>query len=86
LLVEGVIRELHAKRVDTRNTHGTGCTFSAAIAAHLAHGHAVERSVELAKAYLTQALERGVSIGKGHGPVGHFAGCTLWRPPPAGGG
>jgi hydroxymethylpyrimidine/phosphomethylpyrimidine kinase len=74
-------REFRARRLDIPNTHGTGCTFSAAIAAHLALGFSVEKAVEFAKAYLTQALARGVPVGKGHGPVGHFAGCRLWRPP-----
>jgi hydroxymethylpyrimidine/phosphomethylpyrimidine kinase len=69
-----------APRLESRNTHGTGCTFSAAVAAQLARGRSVERSVELAKAYLTRALARGVDIGKGHGPVEHFAGCRLWTP------
>ena len=74
-------REFRARRIPTRNTHGTGCTFSAAIAAGLARGLGVESSVERAKVYLTAALQRGLSIGKGHGPVDHFAGCALWRPP-----
>jgi hydroxymethylpyrimidine/phosphomethylpyrimidine kinase len=73
-------RELRARRVRTRNTHGTGCTFSAAIASHLAMGLSVETSVERAKAYLTQALERGVPIGGGYGSVEHFVGCRLWHP------
>jgi hydroxymethylpyrimidine/phosphomethylpyrimidine kinase len=74
------VREFGARRVDSRNTHGTGCTFSAAITAQLALGCSVERSVETAKTYITKALVRGVPIGKGHGPVEHFVGCRLWRP------
>jgi hydroxymethylpyrimidine/phosphomethylpyrimidine kinase len=70
-------RRFHAKRLDSRNTHGTGCTFSAAIAAQLAKDRSIEKSVECAKDYLTRALARGVDIGKGHGPVEHFAGCRL---------
>jgi hydroxymethylpyrimidine/phosphomethylpyrimidine kinase len=73
-------REFRARRVDTRCTHGTGCTFSAAIAAYLAKGLSVEKSVELAKSYLTKALKRGVPVGKGHAPVEHFVGCRLYRP------
>jgi hydroxymethylpyrimidine/phosphomethylpyrimidine kinase len=76
-------RRFRAKRLDSRNTHGTGCTFSAAITAQLAKGFSIEKSVELAKTYLTRALARGIDIGKGHGPVEHFAGCRLWvRPRP----
>lgn len=61
-------------RIETVNTHGTGCTLSSAIAAHLAQGIEIERSVKLAKQYLTDALEkgRGYKIGNGHGPVHHF--------------
>jgi hydroxymethylpyrimidine/phosphomethylpyrimidine kinase len=73
-------RAFRAPRVATRNTHGTGCTFSAAIAAELARGADLERAVERAKAYLTDALRRGVSLGAGHGPVDHFVGCTFWSP------
>jgi hydroxymethylpyrimidine/phosphomethylpyrimidine kinase len=74
-------RRFRARRLASKNTHGTGCTFSAAIAAQLAKGLSIEKSVELAKAYLTRALARGVGIGKGHGPVDHFAGCRLWQAP-----
>jgi hydroxymethylpyrimidine/phosphomethylpyrimidine kinase len=63
--------------LDSRNTHGTGCTFSAAITAQLAKGLSIEKSVEIAKDYLTRALARGVDIGEGNGPVEHFAGCRL---------
>jgi len=67
-----------APRLSVRNTHGTGCTFSAAITAQLALGVALEKAVEIAKAYLTRALEFGVSIGRGHGPVDHFIGQKVW--------
>ncbi len=58
-------------RVDTPNTHGTGCTYSAAIATGLARGMAVERAVEWARDALQQALEASLDIGKGCGPLGH---------------
>jgi hydroxymethylpyrimidine/phosphomethylpyrimidine kinase len=67
-------REFHvfpAERVDTPNTHGTGCTFSAAIAAQLALGADVIDAVRLAKAYLTEAIKRSTPLGGGHGPVAH---------------
>lgn len=60
-----------ASRVDTKNTHGTGCTFSAAITALLAKGHTVTASVEGAKAYLTKAIRHALPLGKGHGPLMH---------------
>jgi hydroxymethylpyrimidine/phosphomethylpyrimidine kinase len=64
--------ELVAKRVETENTHGTGCTFSAAIAANLALGHSPLDSIDRAKQYLTEALRRSYRIGGGHSPVNHF--------------
>lgn len=68
--------ELSAPRIRTQNTHGTGCTFSAAIAAYLARGFSLETSVRRAKRYLTAALRKSLSVGHGHGPVDHFAGCV----------
>lgn len=61
-------------RIQTRNIHGTGCTFSAAIAAFLAKGFSILDSVKQAKEYLTQAIDAGknLKIGKGNGPVHHF--------------
>jgi hydroxymethylpyrimidine/phosphomethylpyrimidine kinase len=63
-----------AKRIDTKNTHGTGCTLSAAIAAHLALGLALAEAIAESKTYLTKALQAGVSqkIGAGFGPPQHF--------------
>jgi hydroxymethylpyrimidine/phosphomethylpyrimidine kinase len=58
--------------VETTNTHGTGCTLSAAIAANLALGKDLLTAVKLAKDYVTKALQHALSIGKGQGPVGHF--------------
>ena len=63
--------EIRSERLDTRDTHGTGCTFSAAIAAELATGADVVDAVRAAKTYLTGALRRGVRIGRGIGPVDH---------------
>jgi hydroxymethylpyrimidine/phosphomethylpyrimidine kinase len=58
--------------VETPNTHGTGCTLSAAIAANLALGHPPLTATRLAKDYVTIALGHGLNIGQGQGPVGHF--------------
>lgn len=68
--------QFEAARVDTPNTHGTGCTFASAIAAELAKGHGVAEAVRVAKAYLTAALQAGadLQIGHGHGPLDHFTG------------
>lgn len=70
-------RELTAPRLRTRNTHGTGCTFSAAIAAGLAKGEKLESTVVQAKRYITQAIRKGFAIGSGHSPVHHF--YRFWK-------
>lgn len=67
------------QRIHTNNTHGTGCTLSSAIAAHLATGLPLTAAIEQAITYLARALEAGSSyrIGSGHGPVHHFQ--AWWR-------
>ncbi|MFK8250807.1 bifunctional hydroxymethylpyrimidine kinase/phosphomethylpyrimidine kinase [Ancylobacter terrae] len=78
---EGVV-ELTAPRIATRNTHGTGCTLSSAIAAGLARGMALRAAVAAAKDYLTRAIGASdqLTIGRGHGPVHHFH--ALWSAEP----
>lgn len=71
-------RDFTAVRVDTTSTHGTGCTFSAAIAAGLARGLAVPDAVALAKSYVTLAMQHAYPIGQGHGPMHHF--YRYWQP------
>ncbi|RMD46523.1 MAG: bifunctional hydroxymethylpyrimidine kinase/phosphomethylpyrimidine kinase [Aquificota bacterium] len=63
--------ELRFPYVKTKNTHGTGCTYSAAIAAYLAKTKKPLKSIKLAKAYLHGAIENSLNIGKGHGPLNH---------------
>lgn len=63
---------LGSDRVKSDNTHGTGCTFSAAIAANLAVGRQLADAVVLAKAYVAKAIEKAYPIGKGKGPLNHF--------------
>lgn len=58
--------------IETSHTHGTGCTFASAIAAHLARGKSVSDAVHTAKTYLTEAIRHGLAIGHGHGPTDHF--------------
>ena len=66
--------------VETKNTHGTGCTLAAAIAANLARSQERLTAVRQAKEYVTTALKHSLSIGKGQGPVGHFFPiCGEWR-------
>jgi hydroxymethylpyrimidine/phosphomethylpyrimidine kinase len=66
------MEDLSAPRIATKNTHGTGCTYSAAIAARLALGDPLLDAVRGAKAYLTEAIRRSYSVGRGHGPVDHL--------------
>jgi hydroxymethylpyrimidine/phosphomethylpyrimidine kinase len=75
LLIEPTaVTRLAADRIKTRNTHGTGCTLSSAIAAGLAKGLTLAEAVRVAKAYVTDALAAAnrIKIGTGHGPVHHF--------------
>jgi hydroxymethylpyrimidine/phosphomethylpyrimidine kinase len=78
---------LMAPRIQTGNSHGTGCTLSAAVAAHLALGRDLKEAVEAGKAYLTAALAAAdsLSVGAGSGPVHHFAGFWPVRRPPLAG-
>ncbi len=74
---DGTTMEILAGEVvETSNTHGTGCTLSAAIAAYLARGLSLLNAVREAKAYLTGALKQSLSVGQGSGPVGHFWNVT----------
>lgn len=66
------LETLTTQQVDTKNTHGTGCTLSAAIAANLAQGENLRQAVQQAKDYVTTALTYALNIGQGQGPVGHF--------------
>ncbi|MFN3926726.1 MAG: bifunctional hydroxymethylpyrimidine kinase/phosphomethylpyrimidine kinase [Pseudanabaenaceae cyanobacterium] len=63
---------LQTETIDTKHTHGTGCTLSAAITANLAQGKPLREAIYSAKAYVTNALKHSLAIGQGHGPVGHF--------------
>lgn len=64
--------QLGGDRVKTENTHGTGCTFASAIAAQLTSGRSLVEAATLAKAYVTKAIEKGYSVGKGRVPLDHF--------------
>ncbi|RAI00535.1 bifunctional hydroxymethylpyrimidine kinase/phosphomethylpyrimidine kinase [Acuticoccus sediminis] len=79
LCIDGACERLTSPRVATRNTHGTGCTLSSAIAAHLAQGAPLREAVAGAKAYISGAIAAAdeLTIGRGHGPVHHFH--ALWR-------
>jgi hydroxymethylpyrimidine/phosphomethylpyrimidine kinase len=67
------LRLFRAARVDTKHTHGTGCTYSAAIAAELAKGASLEDAIHRAKFFITEAIRTNPGLGSGSGPVNHFA-------------
>jgi hydroxymethylpyrimidine/phosphomethylpyrimidine kinase len=81
LCIKGLPEQIHwisSPRINTKNTHGTGCTLSAAITAFLAKGHSILASVKKAKQYVHQCIEAGsvYNVGKGNGPLHHF--FSLW--------
>jgi hydroxymethylpyrimidine/phosphomethylpyrimidine kinase len=70
---------IKSKRYKTPNTHGTGCTFSSAIAAGLAKGYSTLEAIKQAKKFTSEAIRTHFPIGKGHGPTNHFVGVkTIW--------
>ena len=77
------VLRLGGDHLKSENTHGSGCTFASAIAAQLACGRPLREAVLLAKAYVTKAIEKGFSIGKGPGPLDHFYRVHQ-EPPPRG--
>lgn len=74
LILEDDVVRMSTPRIATRNTHGTGCTLSAATASFLAQEYPLQDAVKHAKAYITKAIEHAdeLEIGSGHGPVNHF--------------
>ncbi|WNQ09827.1 bifunctional hydroxymethylpyrimidine kinase/phosphomethylpyrimidine kinase [Paenibacillus aurantius] len=67
------LRRFTSERYATRHTHGTGCTFSAAITAELAKGRDLPDAVQTAKAFITSAIKEELGLGAGHGPTNHWA-------------
>lgn len=74
LIFDDRIEEFTGKRIQTLNTHGTGCTLSSAIASYLAQGNDLQQAVQLGKNYISHAIAHAdeLDIGAGHGPVNHF--------------
>jgi hydroxymethylpyrimidine/phosphomethylpyrimidine kinase len=73
LLFDGTrFHEFSGPRVVSRNTHGTGCTFAAAVTANLALGETLGEATDRAKRYVTGAIQHGIPLGRGHGPLNHF--------------
>lgn len=72
LLENNKFVKYYGEKIAATNTHGTGCTLSSAIASFLAKNYSMEKSVKLAKEYITSSIKNSFSIGKGIGPLGHF--------------
>ena len=81
LVADGEVKWFEARRVETPNTHGTGCSLSSALAAELAKGRAPHEAVRVAKAWLAGAVGASgrLTVGSGHGPVHHFH--AMWAEP-----
>lgn len=80
ILYDGKEFEAFSKpRVDSKNTHGTGCTLASAIAAELAKGHQLKDAVATAKEYVYQGIVEGLDIGRGNGPVNHINSSVTFR-------
>jgi len=71
------ITTLRNEFIDSRNTHGTGCTYASAIAAGLAKGYSFIKAIKSAKTYITKAIKTAPDLGKGHGPVDHQADSVI---------
>jgi len=65
------------KKFITKNTHGTGCTLSSAIATYYSCGKTLKKSCEMAIKYVNHAIETGLNYGKGHGPINHLNAIIL---------
>jgi len=76
LFEHGEFVEFRHSRVPGRNTHGTGCTFSAAITAQLALGRPLRKAIPLAQRYVANAIREAPDLGRGHGPMGHLFGLA----------
>lgn len=73
VLYDGVeFTEYRSERIETPNTHGTGCAYSAAIASNLALGKPLKEAIGVSKQYITEAIRQGIPLGQGYGPLNHL--------------
>jgi hydroxymethylpyrimidine kinase/phosphomethylpyrimidine kinase len=79
LLAGTSIKRLTAERINTANTHGTGCSYSAALATFLAQGQPLVKAAASAKLFINEAIRHATPLGGGHGPINHFAGVKAVR-------
>ena len=81
LVMNGEAHWFYGEKKVNPNTHGTGCTLSSAIAANLAKGNDLVKAIELAKQYVTGAIEAGLNLGKGRGPLNHVYTFSFGQEP-----
>ena len=79
LYEHGEFVEFRHARVPGRNTHGTGCTFSAAITSYLALGRTLREAIPRAQRYIAEAIRQAPDLGKGHGPMNHMVEVKKWK-------
>ncbi len=79
LLAGTTVLKLPAERIDTKNTHGTGCAYSTVLATLLAQGQPLMKAATAAKLFMNEAIRHAVPLGGGHGPINHFAGAKAVR-------
>jgi len=77
LVNKNEIAKFHSKRFNTKNTHGTGCTLSSAIATFYSCGKTLKKSCEMAINYVNHSISSGPNFGKGHGPINHLNAFTI---------
>ena len=77
LLNKKIIKVFNSKKFNSKNTHGTGCTLSSAIATYLSCGKDLIKSCELGIKYVNEAIKSNINIGKGNGPINHLNSITI---------
>ena len=81
---DGAVTRWTSERIETRHSHGTGCTLSSAIAVGVASGRPLPQAIEMARSYVRAAMLAAPGLGRGHGPMGHGLGRIHFVPPEAG--
>ena len=77
--INGIAQPFLNKKINTNNTHGTGCTLSSAIAMFLSCGKPLKKSCELGIKYVNQSIKSNLNYGKGHGPINHLSSIKIDR-------
>ena len=77
LIGEQVLDQIETKKIETHNTHGTGCTMASALAAGLAKSFEIKKAFQNAHYYVNQAIITSPGFGKGHGPINHLSSINI---------